>query len=300
VPIDGSPVRPFLSSTRNEFDPAASPVSTQYAFVTDRTGVLEIWLQNEEGYLQQPLVKASDFGAAAAYGLGSLSFSPDGRRLAFQRLDPGEAMGQWRKIWISPVSGGTPVQLGGEEGYQDAPTWSPDGEWIAYVLGKVGEWSLAKSRVGGGAPIKLLSDIPPFVARPQWSPDGRWILCETTDGLALVANDGSTSRLIGGSGWLTYNWAADGRQIYGLRLTDDLHHFMLATVDPLTGAERIINRNLGAVPQANQPIRGFSRLRDGGFLTSIARVRSDIYLIEGFRPFDSWWERVWPFAAGSR
>jgi hypothetical protein len=67
------------------------------------------------------------------------------------------------------------------------------------------------------------------------------------------------------------------------------------SVDALTGAERVINENLGTLPPANQPIRGFSRLRDRGFLTSIARVRSDIYLIEGFRLPPSWWERWWPF-----
>ncbi len=62
-----------------------------------------------------------------------------------------------------------------------------------------------------------------------------------------------------------------------------------------TGAQRVINANLGTIPQALQPIRGLTRLRDGGFLTSIARVRSDIYLIEGFRLPSPWWQRFWPF-----
>ena len=52
--------------------------------------------------------------------------------------------------------------------------------------------------------------------------------------------------------------------------------------DVKTGRETIVNGNLGAIPQANQPIRGFSRLRKDGFLTSIAHVRSDIWLLEGF------------------
>ncbi len=86
-------------------------------------------------------------------------------------------------------------------------------------------------------------------------------------------------------------WPAD----YGLRPTDDQHHFMFVSVDVATGAERVINSNLGTIPQANQPIRGFSRLRDRGFLTSIARVRSDIYLMEGFRLPRTLWQRLWPF-----
>jgi hypothetical protein len=66
---------------------------------------------------------------------------------------------------------------------------------------------------------------------------------------------------------------------------------MLVQLDANTGAARVINPDLGTLPAANQPIRGFSRLRDGSFLTSIARVRSDIYLIEGFRLPRTWWER---------
>jgi Tol biopolymer transport system component len=298
VPIDGSALRPFLSSTRNEFDPSASPVNTQYAFVTDRTGNLEIWLQNEEGYLQQPLITDADFGGKRSMSLGSLAFSPDGRHLAFQRFDvESEAIAGGPRLWIASTAGGTPFLLGASSGYQDAPAWSPDGEWVSFIAGTIGQWSLVKARLTGGAiaPVVLKTGIPPFVARPQWSPDGRWIVCETTEGLMLIESDGSGTRVISDPGWLAYQWAADARRIYGLRPTDDLRHFMLVAVDVTTGAEHIINANLGEIPPANQPIRGFSRLRDKGFLTSIARVRSDVYLIEGFRLSPSWWNRLWPW-----
>jgi Tol biopolymer transport system component len=302
VPLDGSALRPFLSSTRNEFDPAASPVNTQYAFVTDRAGQLEIWIQNEEGYLQQPIVTAADFGGSTSMAVGSLAFSPDGKRLAFQRTASGDT-GDTHvapQLWISSIAGGTPVPLTNAKGYEDAPTWSPDGEWIAYLTATGrpgGGLVLAKTRVGGGSqPETLQADIPPFVSRPQWSPDGRWIVCETTAGLTLVAADRSGSRVISDPGWFAYAWAHDSRRIYGLRPADDQHHFGLVSLDVQTGQERVINANLGTVPQALQPMRGFSRLRDRGFLTSIARVRSDIYLLERFRLAAAPWRRLLPFA----
>jgi eukaryotic-like serine/threonine-protein kinase len=299
VPLDGSPLRPFLSSTRNEYDPAASPVNTQFAFVTDRDGQLQIWLQNEEGYLQQPLVTAADFGGVASMAVGALAFSPDGKRLAFQRTT-GEAEKDRPtgfRLWVTSISGGTPVPIGGNETYQDAPTWSPDGEWIAYISAGGQKTGLVKARVGAsGASIVLVSDIPPFVARPQWSPDGRWIVCETAEGLAIVAADATGSRVIGDPGWFAYAWETDSRRIYGLRPTDDQHHFMLVSLDTQTGTQRVIAANLGTIPQALQPIRGFTRLRGRGFLTSIARVRSDIYLLEGLRMPPTWWQRLWPFA----
>ena len=114
VPMDGTALRPFLSSTRNEYDPATSPESTQFAYVTDRTGNLQIWLQNEEGYLQQSLVSGSDFeGGDASLAIGSLAFSPDGKRLAFQRVQK-PPRSTAALLWITSTPGGTPMAIGGD------------------------------------------------------------------------------------------------------------------------------------------------------------------------------------------
>jgi serine/threonine protein kinase len=240
VPLDGSPLRPFLSSTRNEFDPAASPVNSQYAFVTDRAGELQIWLQNEEGYLQQALVTAASFDGVTSMAFGSLAFSPDGKRLAFQRvpLGAGARPLAGRRLWITSLTGGTPIAVGGDGTYYDAVTWSPDSEWIAYLEGTgSGTMSLIKSRVGGlAAPVVVSqADIPAFVVRPQWSPDGRWIMAETLNGLEVFAADGAARRVISDPGWLAYAWEQDSRRVYGLRPTEDQHHFMLVSLDSATG-----------------------------------------------------------------
>ena len=296
VPLDGSPLKPFSPSTRNDYDPAASPVNSQYTFVTDRAGNLEIWVQNLEGYQQERIVTQADFDDPSSMALGSLAFSPDGGKLAFQRA--GDLVNGPR-IWITSLSGGKPFSIPGEVTYQDAPTWSPTGDWIAYLHGSKGNISLVKWEVGGrSAPAVLLkTGIPMFVARPQWSPDGGWILLETYDGLSLVpAVTPGPPVLIGGSDWFAYAWDRDGSRIYGLRPSDDGHSVMLVDLNPKTKAERIINANLAPVTQAQQMIRGFSRLKTGGFLTSISRPRSDILLLTGFQRPRAWWQRLWPFA----
>ena len=116
---------------------------------------------------------------------------------------------------------------------------------------------------------------------------------QTEEGLTLVAADGSQSRTVSDTFWLSYGWTGDGTRIYGLQPTDDQQHFMLVALDLRTGRERVVNANLGLIPHANQPIRGFARVRDRAFVTSVARVRSDIWLLEDFLPAPTLWQRLW-------
>jgi Tol biopolymer transport system component len=301
IPVDGSSGRPVINTTRNEFDPAVSPTSdTQFAFVTDRTGDPQIWLQSQND--SKPFVTAADFDGVPSLAIGALAFSPDGTRLAFQAAVAPESttlpdFGGGSRVWVKTVAGGKPFPIGGSETFQDAPTWSPRGDWIAYLSSGKGEKvALVKSRVGDrGAPVRLAKEpIPPFVVRPRWSPDGDWVLCETFEGLSVVAADGSLrSRVIAETGWLAYAWDTDGARVYGLLPSDDSRQFTLVSIDVPSGKRHVINDHLGSIPQALQPLRGFSRMRSGGFLTSIAHVRSDIYLLEGFRLPRRWWEKVW-------
>ena len=123
------------------------------------------------------------------------AYAPKDGRLNFLQRALNEADGGYR-IWLSTLAGGTPVPLTTGDSYQDGPTWSPDGEWVAYINGsKNAAWSLNKIRVGAASPIVMMTGISPF-ARPQWSPDGRWILCQTPDGLKLVPPDGGDARTI--------------------------------------------------------------------------------------------------------
>ncbi len=301
VPLDGSPVRPVINTTRDEFDPAVNPASTQFAFVTNRTGHHQIWVQSPEG--SRPLVTEADFNGVTSMAVGSLAFSPDGTRIAFQLVASQEGSNLpdfpgGSKLWVKSVSGGKPFPIGESGTFQDAPTWSPHGDSIAYlVVGTEGTFSLVKSQVGtrGKAVPLIKTGIPPFVARPQWSSDGNSILCETLEGLSVIAADGSErSRVIAGTGWFAYAWDTDGRRVYGLRASDDEPpKIMFVSVDSQTREQRVINPNLGPIPQALQPVRGFSRLPKGGFLTSIAHARSDIYLIEGLKLPQTWWQRLW-------
>ena len=105
--------------------------------------------------------------------------SPDGRRLAFVALDriyvmelptasPGGAVG--------PVA--TPRRLTDMEVGEFEPTWSPDGQWIAYTTwSDSGGGHLYKARAAagggnGGARPERLTMAAAYYAEPVWAPTG--------------------------------------------------------------------------------------------------------------------------------
>jgi Tol biopolymer transport system component len=288
---DGQTRRTMLATARNELDPAWSPSGDQYAFVTDRSGTIEIWSRSRDGVWERPIVTSADFGDSRTVTLASLAFSPDGRTLAYQRGGEGTF-----GIWLSAATGGTPARLITNTGpglrpYQDAPTWSPDGEWVAFLRNESGRPSLAKARIGTGEIVELM-ERPVLFSRPEWSPDGRWIASLSEEGLVRVPADGGKPILITDSPVLAMSWRSDSRRLAALVESDTPGHFALAELSIDSPGVKILNPDLGSIPVANQPIRGFSLSKDQGFLTSLASARSDIWLIDGFPQASGWFTRL--------
>jgi Tol biopolymer transport system component len=283
IPNDGGPSKVLFATSRNEFDPAWAPGQPNFAFVTDRNGSLQLLVRSRDGF-EREIVSDALFPDDHTWALGALAFSADGSRIAYQRL--GERSGY--RVWISTaVAAGPPVELSHValgQGRQDAPTWSPDGLWIAYVYGESSapRWRLVKTRVGGGGESIVLNDHVLPYTRPAWSPDGLSILFDSPDGLTVIDADGRNPRVVSDESWIAHEWAADARTIYGLREAEPRSHFMLVALDITTRRERVVNADLGVIPVANQPIRGLTRTETGAWVTSVARVRSDIYMLEGF------------------
>ncbi|HEY7286402.1 MAG TPA: protein kinase [Vicinamibacterales bacterium] len=292
--LDHAALVPVLASARNEMDPAWSTSGSQLAYTTDRSGTDEIWLRSQNGEFERPVVAAPDFRETQTHLLSAPAFSPDGQRIAYfrQGSDGG-------RIWISPVAGGPPVVLARSDDAQDLPNWSPDGAWIVYPQnagGQIGKWSLAKTRVGAKAPPQVLvPDIVPL-SPVKWAPAGDWIAYDGRAGLSVVSPDGQSMRALSEEPWIAFDWSADSRQLIGIRQSDDYKHLTLTSVDVRSGKEHVILADLMPMPVAAQPVRGFTRVSTNAFLTSIVRVSSDIWLLEGFMPSPGRsldWSRLW-------
>ena len=281
--LDGSGTRPLLATARNESDPVWSSDGNVFAYVTDRSGPDEIWLRARDGRSgDRPLILQSDFGDSdRTIMLSSPSFSPDGQRIAYER---NAYKPIWPlRIWISQVAGGPPVPLlpASHEGYQGAPSWSPDGHWIAYTEWTDRQWKLAKVRVGSGeAPVVLRTDGVPN-ATPSWSPNDDWITWETEHGFVLVSPDGKQQRTLSDDHWFVHTWSKDGSRIFGIRETEQLR-LSLVALDAHTGKERIL-ADLGPSPPVNNPVKGLSVSADGLVVTSLVHLRGDLWSVGDVR-----------------
>lgn len=274
VPLDGSAVRPLISTRRNEFDPMWSPTDgEQLVFVTDRTGSPQIWLKSMREGWERPLVTEKDFGQSWIAEFREPNFSPDGRRIAYT-----VAAGSGHSVYVSAVAGGKPLRVSPDSTDERSPTWSGDGAWIAFLQNNNGHWTLVKARSGGGdQPVALRDHCMP--SHPKWNHKGGWIACGTEQGLSLISEDGKESSMVSSDHWLVYGWSIDGKMLYGIKQLPDGRR-VVASVDLDKKAEKTIGDL--QLPVAAE-VHAFSMAADGKqFATSFSRPGGDIWVLTGF------------------
>jgi dipeptidyl aminopeptidase/acylaminoacyl peptidase len=160
-----------------------------------------------------------------AFSLADLSWSPDGRRLAYTCPLPGSSGRS--AIFIVHADGSHRVALVTGTRRALSPTWSPDGTRIAFATGRaptgVRRERLALDTLRHSSVYVVALDgtgrklVVAGGAAPAWSPDGRTIAYEARCGVALapvtagVKMRGSGCSAIGPRG--VPAWSLDGRTL---------------------------------------------------------------------------------------
>jgi eukaryotic-like serine/threonine-protein kinase len=183
-------------------------------------------------------------------------FSPDASQIAFTRVSEANE-GQ---IYVIPSNGGTPeaVTSGkGPNGGDWTPTWSPDGNSIAFGDSPfTAEQPSSNTRMVHLLDLKTrkISDVPNSQGMwtPHWSPTGRFLAGLSAPGWRVMLYDFDTQRqteLFGQRGGFP-TWSPDGQFVY----------FTSTGEDQAWWRVRVRNRKLERV----------ARMRD-------LRLRSDIF-----------------------
>ena len=142
-----------------------SPDGKKLAFMSDRSGSMEIWMSDRDG--SNP-IQLSAVGQA-----GTPRWSPDSKSIAF---DSG-----WKQhgtIYVVRIDGGTPRLLVKDISNNVVPAWSRDGRWIYFASDRTGGWQIWKISPDGGSP-------------QQFTTLGGFASMESSDGYLYYALNGA-------------------------------------------------------------------------------------------------------------
>jgi Tol biopolymer transport system component len=117
--------------------------------------------------------------------------SQRGQWIAFESSRDGNP-----EIYKMRADGGHVTRLTNSDGWDRAPSWSPDGNWIAFESDRDGNWEIYRVSADGRQVARLtnnptsewspswrvaarFNDDPSSESSPSWSPDGSWIAYES-------------------------------------------------------------------------------------------------------------------------
>ena len=316
VSSDTGDLKQLTSGPRADTTPRWSPDGQTLAFLSDRDedGQRQILLLPTSGGEAVPLTQIE--GAVPSHrGLNPMSWSPDGKKIAFLKADPEspeekrrkqekddyidfEREPRYTRLYTVDVETGSVICVSPNGLQIWEACWSSSGDEFAVVASDLPfEHSWYGCRLvrlsGIGESARTLYDVRRQVAKPTWSPDGSLIgflssswsdRSSVAGGVFVVSPDGGEARELSvhhGASATWLDWTDDSRRL--VATAHDRGSFSVAEIDVASADRRVLWR--GDAVFAEQSWAQFSRDLAG----NIAVVRED-----DENPRDVWLARLQP------
>lgn len=188
---DGTGERKLLQNSVFEYHASYAPDGKWVLFTSERNGLgqSDVFRARPDGTDIQPLVTSPSVEDAAV-------LSPDGSRVAFVSTREGYRA----NIWVLDLKSRQMRNLTGADNVQGdpsgpdcffRPSWSPDGQWLAFSSDRLTEWrghdaghgwehtqelSIYVIRADGQGFRRIASKPGYCLGSPKWSPDGKRVI----------------------------------------------------------------------------------------------------------------------------
>ena len=269
LPItDGAAVK-LISSSRLENEARYSPDGDSIAFVSTRSGSLEIWRCDADG--SNP-VQLTSLGAPLTT---RPRWAPDGKSIAFHS----DAEGHF-DVYVVNADGGAPRRLTSDPSVDASPTWSRNGKWIYFNSRRTGDFQCFKMPAGGGRPAQVAvsagfwcresPDGSLFYFSRDWANPSLW---------RVPVEGGEEEQVLESSFGGIYEVVEDG--VYFVPPSTPQAGFSVAFLRFATGAvEHVFSL------ERQPPLGDFMSVSPDGrsiLYSQVGDFQSDIMLVEGFR-----------------
>ena len=209
--------------------PSWSPDGKKIAFTSRRNGGnIQIFVMDSDG--QKPIRLTNEVWDQDP------DWSPDGQKIALTGYKNVGLRGEaWNKdIYVINADGKNRKQLTRIAGNNSNPSWSPDGQRIAFVNSGWGWGAQIYVMDSNGGNSKRLTDDAGSKRGPSWSPDGQSIAFLLTNQVYVMDNDGKNPRkLTDGHRDSNPTWSPDSEMIAyeSWRRKDSISEIQLMTAD---------------------------------------------------------------------
>ena len=206
---DGSGLVNLTHTRGDDYDPMWSPDGRRLAFTSHRTGDDDVYVMNADGSGVRRVTRSHGEDE-------NPTWTPDGRRLAIssQRGD-----GKHSQIYIVTIASGRAVRLSHDKFFDDWPSISPNGRWIAYTRNhrhydSDDSGDIVVMRVDGRG-AKAITPRATDDWYPSWSADSRRLVYDRDYTLYVIDRDGRHNQRLEPQveGAEAY-WARDGTVYY--------------------------------------------------------------------------------------